>query len=79
MLLGECILSNDWTDGIDLPFYAIVMVRFISRNSHWSHFAGESTDALQTSGLSAFTASKSYDFILAAALLFSAAASAAVA
>ena len=36
------------------------------------HFAGESTDALQTSGLSAFTASKSYNFILAAALFLSA-------
>lgn len=44
-----------------------------------SHFAGESTDALQTSGLSAFTASKSYNFILVAALLLSAAASGTVA
>ena len=38
------------------------------------HFAGESTDALQTSGLSAFIASKSYNFILAASLLLSTAA-----
>ena len=38
--------------------------------------SGESTDALQTSGLSAFTASESYNFILAASLLLSAAAAA---
>ena len=56
---------------------------FHSVDPHYSHssvrvrpFAGESTDALQTSGLSAFTASESYNFILAASLLLSAAATA---
>ena len=57
---------------------------FHSVDPHYSHssvvrpFAGESTDALQTSGLSAFTASESYNFILAASLLLSAAAAHAV-